>query len=164
MNGKLGSLGKIQRFVPQVDDAIGDVVSLTDFVAKLNSGKIDSLVVLGDNPGFTAPGDVKLLDAISKVENSVYLGEYDDETSEKCVWSLPMAHPLESWGDCIADDGSYGICQPQILPLLGGRTIAEVVAVMLGESETQGRDIVRRTADEVAGKALSGTRMAQAVA
>ncbi len=155
LNGKLGSLGKIQRFVPQVDDAIGDVVTLPEFVAKLNSGKIDSVVVLGDNPGFAAPGDVKLLDALEKVENSVYLGEYDDETAEKCVWSLPQSHPLESWGDCISDDGSYGVCQPQILPLLGGRTIAEVLAVMLGESETQGRDIVRRTADEVAKKALS---------
>ncbi len=30
--------------------------------------------------------------------------------------------------------GNYGVCQPQILPLLGGRSVAEVIAVMLGEA------------------------------
>lgn len=155
INSKLGSLGKIQRFTPLVDDGLGETVSLKDFATSLSSGKVDSLLILGDNPGFTAPGDVKLLDAIAKVENSIYIGEYDDETAEKCQWSLPLAHPLESWGDCISDDGIYGVCQPQILPLLGGKTVVELLAVMLGEDETQGRDIVRRTADSVAGRSLS---------
>jgi Fe-S-cluster-containing dehydrogenase component len=62
---------------------------------------------------------------------------------------------LESWGDCVSDDGSYGICQPQILPLLGGRTVVELLASMLGADELQGRDIIRRTADAVAGQSLS---------
>jgi len=155
INGKLGSLGKVQRFLPLVDGDIGTTVSLKDLAASASGGKVQSLVILGDNPGFTAPGDVKLLDAISRIENTIYLGEYDDETAAKCGWSLPLAHPLESWGDCISSDGSYGICQPQILPLLGGRSVVELLAAMLGEDELQGRDIVRRTADKVAGKSLS---------
>ncbi len=155
LNSKLGSLGKVQRFVPLVDDELGDTVSLGDLVRSINDGKLESLVILGDNPGYTAPGDIKLVDAIASLKNTVYLGEYDDETSSKCVWSLPMAHPLESWGDCISDDGLYGVCQPQILPLLGGRTVSELLAVMLGEDETEGRNIVRRTADRIAGKSLS---------
>jgi len=155
INGKLGSLGKVQRFMPMVDGEIGDTISLQNLVAAAAGGKLDSLVILGDNPGFIAPGDVKLLDAIAQIENTIYLGEYDDETAAKCVWSLPMAHPLEAWGDCISGDGLYGVCQPQILPLLGGRTAAELLATILGEDEIQGRDIVRRTADQVAGESLS---------
>ncbi len=151
INSKLGSLGRVQRFVPLVDDEVGATVS----IAELAAAKLDSLVILGDNPGFTAPGDVKLLDVVSRIQNTVYLGEYDDETAEKCKWSLPQAHPLESWGDCIGDDGLYGICQPQILPLLGGRAAVELLAVMVGDDETQGRDIVRRTADAIAGESVS---------
>ena len=133
MNKKLGSLGKAQKFVATGDSQLGENVSLAGLVGKINDGEIDSLLILGDNPAITAPGDVDFAAALGKVENTVYLGEYDDETAVLCEWSLPLAHPLESWGDCVNDDGHYGVCQPQILPLLGGRAAIEVLAVMLGE-------------------------------
>lgn len=155
INGKLGSLGKVQRFVPLVDGDLGDTIPLGELATRINAGKVESLLVLGDNPAFAAPGDVAIGDAIGSVENSIYLGEYDDETAVLCRWSLPQAHPLESWGDCIGDDGLYGVCQPQILPLLGGRSAIELLAVMLGEDEVTGDAIVRRTADEVSGSAVS---------
>ncbi|MGB7327643.1 MAG: TAT-variant-translocated molybdopterin oxidoreductase [Rubripirellula sp.] len=155
MNQKLGSLGKAVKFVASADADLGDTVSIGDLVTKINAGDIDSLLILGDNPVFSAPGDVDLAGAIGKLEHSIYLGEYDDETGYACEWSLPMSHPLESWGDVIADDGHYGVCQPQILPLLGGRGAIEVLASMLGEKETDGMQIVRRTTDELAGSALS---------
>ncbi len=148
LNKRLGSLGKLQKFVPTRDADLGENVSLGQLVEKINSGDINSLLILGDNPVVTAPGDVDLATAIGKVEESIYLGEYDDETGVLCEWSLPLAHPLESWGDCVNDHGHYGVCQPQILPLLGGRSVSEVLAVMLGERETEGSKIVRRTADE----------------
>jgi len=155
INSKLGSLGKLQRFVPLVDDGLGEVVSLRDLVVAADAGNFESMVILGGNPGFAAPGDVPLLTAIASIKNTVYLGDYDDETAASCQFSLPLAHPLESWGDCVSDDGTYGVCQPQILPLLGGRTVVELLAAMLGADEKQGRDIVRRTADAVAGQSLS---------
>ncbi len=155
MNQKLGSLGKSQKFMPTTDAELGKTVGLSELVAKINAGDIDSLLILGDNPVFTAPGDIDLAVAIGKVDHSVYLGEYDDETGFACEWSLPQSHPLESWGDCIGDDGHYGVCQPQILPLLGGRAGIEVLASMLDESEVDGARIVRRTAEGIAGSSMS---------
>ncbi len=73
---------------------------------------------MGDNPVYAAPGDVALGESIKKLEDTVYLAEFEDETSAVCGWSIPLAHQLESWGDVLAVDGSYGISQPQILPLL----------------------------------------------
>ena len=158
INSKLGSLGRLQRFLPVADRDLGETVPLSELVGRLNGGRIETLVILGDNPAFTAPGDVRLADAIAQAENSIYVGEYHDETAVRCSWSVPQSHPLEAWGDCIGDDGLYGVCQPQILPLLGGRCAIEVLAQMLGEDETAGEAIVRRTADELAGEALSERR------
>ena len=105
LNQKLGSLGKIQKFAAVSDSGLGELSSLGQLVEKINAGQIDSLVVLGGNPVFAGPSDLKLQAAISKVENAIYLGEYDDETAAVCGWSLPQSHPLESWGDVVGDDG-----------------------------------------------------------
>ncbi len=155
MNKKLGSFGTLQTFTAQLDNELGEVASIGQLVDKINGGEVDSLLILGGNPVFTSPADVDLETAIGKVEHSVYVGEYDDETGAICQWSVPLAHPLESWGDCVDDQGNYGVCQPHIKPLLGGRSVVEILALLLGESESGGDRIVWRTADKIAGESLS---------
>ncbi|WP_164101615.1 TAT-variant-translocated molybdopterin oxidoreductase [Candidatus Laterigemmans baculatus] len=155
LNSKLENIGRTLLFLESADAGLGETVDLTELVAGIQSGEVGTLLVLGGNPVFTAPADVPLAEAIARVENSIYLGEYDDETGFLCQWSLPAAHPLESWGDCFGDEGHYGVCQPHILPLLNGRTALEVIAGMLGADERTGEAIVRRTADQVAGGSLS---------
>lgn len=157
MNQKLGSLGKAQSFTPCVDESL-EVASLADLVAAVDKGDIESLLILGDNPVFTSPSDVDVAGMIGKLRQDgkvFYLGEYDDETAVLCDWSLPLAHPLESWSDCINADGFYGVCQPQILPLMGGRTVAEVLALMLEEDVVDPMLLVRQTADAIRGQSLS---------
>ncbi len=154
-NKQLGSLGTLQRFLGDINGPLGETADLAELVDQINAGQIDSLLILGGNPVFTAPGDVDLASALGKVENAIYLGEYDDETAALCRWSLPLAHPLESWGDCVNQFGQYGVCQPQILPLLSGRSVAEVLALMAGEPEPRGEDLVRETANAIADGALS---------
>ena len=160
MNKRLGSFGKLQKFTPRVDDGLSTGESLAGLVEKINDGQIKNLLILGDNPVYTAPGGVDLSAALGKLgesegTTSIYLGEYDDETGAVCDWSLPLSHQLESWGDCVGDHGYYGVCQPQILPLLGGRSAIELIAMMLGEKLTDGGAIVRRTADQAGGSDLS---------
>ena len=161
MNQKLGSLGKAQKFAAIDDGEIGETVSLSALNEKMNGGDCKTLLILGNNPVFSAPGDIDFAAALAKVDHSIYVGEYDDETGFLCSWSVPQAHPLESWGDCVNDQGYYGVCQPQILPLLGGRSPIEILATMLGEKETEGSAIVRRTADSVAGSSLSDRQWRQ---
>ncbi|MCA9181352.1 MAG: molybdopterin oxidoreductase, partial [Planctomycetales bacterium] len=113
----------------------------------------DSVWILGDNPVYTAPGDVDLAALLGELEHVVYLAEFDDETAAHATWSVPLAHPLESWGDVVTADGTYGVGQPQILPLLGGKSVVEVLSLLLG-SEAGGEAIVRATASERAGGKL----------
>ncbi|MEM6777580.1 MAG: TAT-variant-translocated molybdopterin oxidoreductase [Planctomycetota bacterium] len=153
-NSKLGSLGKLQSFTPMSGADLKNRVSLTNLTNAMGDGEINTLLILDANLVFTSPADVDFASALSQVEHSFYLGTYDDETAAKCQWSLPLAHPLESWGDVVDTGGFYGVCQPMILPLLGGRTDAEVIAAMLGQSDSAEK-LVRRTADDVAESGLS---------
>ncbi len=155
MNSKLGSFGTIQTFSPAPENALKNRVGLDKLVSKMKGGEIDELLIVDANVVFTAPGDLDFTEALTHVEHSIYLGTYDDETGAQCEWSLPMCHPFESWGDCVGRDGHYGVCQPQILPLLGGKTPGEVLALMMGETVTDGEQLVRQTANSVTGSAIS---------
>lgn len=155
LNSKLENFGSTVKFIEAVGADLGETVGLGQLVEKIDAGQIDAIVILGGNPVFTAPSDYQLAKRIARVETSIYLGEYDDETAVISTWALPQSHPLESWGDCIGDEGFYGVCQPQILPLLDGKSAIEVLATLLGEDEKSGEQIVRRTADAVGSGSLS---------
>ena len=112
--------------------------SLSSLAQELAAGQVETLVILGGNPAFNAPAAL-----ISKAKVSIRLGLEEDETSAVCTWHLPEAHFLESWGDGRALDGTVSVQQPLIAPLYGGRTAAEVVALISGYKDTRAYDIVR---------------------
>jgi molybdopterin-containing oxidoreductase family iron-sulfur binding subunit len=91
--------------------------SLKDLVDAIDKKQVETLIILGGNPVYTAPADFHFGEKLKKVKHSAHLSLYADETSVKCDWHLPMSHFLESWGDCEAFDGSYSPIQPLIAPL-----------------------------------------------
>ncbi len=94
---------------------------LGELTADMAAGKVSTLLVISGNPVFDAPADRKFREALQKVGTKIRLGLYFDQTSEECDWHLPLCHPLESWGDTEAGDGSLCCIQPLIAPLNGGR-------------------------------------------
>lgn len=155
LNQKLGNIGKTVMVMPSRSAIEGvKATGIADLVGKIDAGDIDTVWVLGDNPVYGAPGDVKLGEALKKLDHVVYLADFADETASNCSWVLPLAHPLESWGDVLSADGTYGICQPQILPLLGGKSTIEILSLLIG-NETAGDELVRATAEAVSGKKVS---------
>ncbi len=155
LNQKLGNVGKAIQLRPSRSAIEGvSPINLGDFVSLLAKGSIDTVWVVGDNPAYTAPGDVKLAAALDGIKNSIYFAEFKDETAVHCKWQVPLAHPLESWGDVLGADGSYGIGQPQILPLLNGKSPIEILSILHGKGEA-GDAIVRATAEALAGKRLA---------
>jgi len=161
INAKLGNIGKTVRLFEVPNELAGvETVKLDDFVnsdffAADNKLPYKSLWIIADNPVFTVAGDVPLADVIAKAENSIYLGNIDDETADRCKWSIPLAHPLECWGDVRNLDGTYGVCQPLIAPLLEGKSAIELLSIMAGLPVTSGQNIVMETAKQIAGGTLS---------
>jgi molybdopterin-containing oxidoreductase family iron-sulfur binding subunit len=117
--------------------------SLLDLTSGMEAGRVSALIVLGGNPVYTAPADLKFAERMEKVGLRVHLGAYDDETSRLCHWHVPEAHYLESWSDVRAFDGTVSIIQPLIEPLYNGRTSHEIVAALSGTVGRTSHDIVR---------------------
>ncbi len=150
LNAKLENIGKTVHLRPSRVGIEGvQPVSVDQLSSKLTSGEIDSVLILGDNPVYTTPSDVDLGAALEKLEHVVYLADFVDETAEKSAWVLPLAHQLESWGDVLSSDGTYGVCQPQILPLLGGKSTIDILAMLSG-SELSGEGLIKETVSQVA--------------
>jgi molybdopterin-containing oxidoreductase family iron-sulfur binding subunit len=146
INDALGNLGSTITMIDEPNDSgTTNLQDITELTARINAGEVKTLVILGGNPVYDAPADLQFAEALDRVETSIHLSLYFDETSQHCLWHLPQAHDLESWGDGRAWDGTLSVQQPLILPLFDGRTATELLALALGDVEQQGYDIVRKT-------------------
>jgi len=144
MNQALGSVGQTVVYTETVEaEPVNQFESLTDLVADMTSGKVDVLLILGSNPVFTAPPDLRFADAMNRVALRAHLSQHEDETSALCHWQVPEAHFLEAWSDARAFDGTLSIVQPLIAPLYGGKSAHEVIAALSDRPERSGYDIVR---------------------
>jgi molybdopterin-containing oxidoreductase family iron-sulfur binding subunit len=144
MNAALGNNGLTVTFSPSPEvapaDPLADIAALT---ADLKQGGVDTLIILGENPAFTAPGDLGFGEAIAKATFSCYLGLYDDETAEKTQWHIPESHFLEAWGDARSFDGTTSIVQPLIEPLYRSKAANEVIAAVAGKADATSFDLVQ---------------------
>jgi molybdopterin-containing oxidoreductase family iron-sulfur binding subunit len=109
----------------------------------MSSGQVQTLVILGGNPAYTAPADLQFAVSLSKVASSIHLGLDDDETAAAAKWHVPEAHFLESWSDARSSDGAVAIQQPLISPLYDGKTAAEIVALLIDAKDKKAYDIVK---------------------
>jgi molybdopterin-containing oxidoreductase family iron-sulfur binding subunit len=143
LNDQFGNLGKTVVAIEPV--AAGpEEHSLKELAEEMRAGKVELLLILGGNPAYSASADLSFSEALARVPMSVRLGTYYDETSKRCTWHVPEAHPLETWGDLRAFDGTASIQQPLIAPLYGGKTAIELLSHVLGR-ESSAHDLVRET-------------------
>lgn len=120
----------------------GHAQSVRALAEDLAARKVATLIIIGANPAYDSPGDVRLGDLIAAVPFSAHLGLHADETARRCRWRLPMSHPLESWSDLRAFEGTASIVQPLIRPLYDSRTAHELLAILQGEVSPSAHDIV----------------------
>ncbi len=144
MNEALGNAGKTVSYVSSPAGGPADqTAALKELVADMGAGKVSLLVIAGGNPVFTAPADLAFGKAMERVALRIHSGLYDDETSRLCHWHVPEAHPLESWSDARASDGTVTILQPLIAPLFGGKTPHELLSAFSDQPERTAHDIVK---------------------
>jgi len=145
MNDALGNVGKTVFYTDPLEvNPVDQRQSLKDLIDDIDAGRVEMLVILGGNPVYNTPVDLKLdFERLKKAKLRVHLSEYKDETSELCHWHVPATHYLESWGDARSYDGTVTIVQPLIEPLYEGKTTQELLAVFSEQYDRKPYDIVK---------------------
>jgi MoCo/4Fe-4S cofactor protein with predicted Tat translocation signal len=151
LNQALGNVGKTVEYIDPAEPVEDDAGSLRELVSAMAQGSVDTLLILDGNPAYAAPAELQFATLLGRVPHSIHLGLYDDETAACCSWHLPRAHALEAWSDARAFDGSASLVQPVIAPLHGGRSVHEVLAMLVDGIGAHGHDLVQATWREHAG-------------
>ena len=147
MNATLGNAGQTVVYTdpmsPNSDKL--QVEQFRELIGDIDGGRVKMLVILGGNPVYNSPADLKLnADRMNKIPMRVHLGLYADETADYCYWHIADKHYLEGWSDARAYDGTASIVQPLIAPLYDGKNVHEVVQLFLKENfDKKDYDIVR---------------------
>lgn len=145
-------LGAVGHCVDYVEWPAPGESTLVDLAEALGTGAVDTLVIVGGNPVYTAPAALEWAKTQRKAQTVVRLGEYEDETFPFTDLHLPRAHFLESWGDARTRDGTMVPIQPLIAPIFGGMTDLELLARLCGSPTTNPYDIVRETFHNLVGE------------
>ncbi len=144
INQALGNVGTTVTYSPSIEARPVDPhASLRELATAMDAGQVQFLLILGNNPVFTAPADLKFAERLRKVGLVVYHGLYQDETSELAHWNIPETHPLETWGDPRAYDGTVTLMQPLIEPLYDAHSAHEVLALLTREPNRKTLEIVK---------------------
>ncbi|HEY6047183.1 MAG TPA: TAT-variant-translocated molybdopterin oxidoreductase [Pyrinomonadaceae bacterium] len=146
MNAALGNAGKTVFYSDPIEaNSVDQTQSLRELVGDIDAGKVDTLIIIGGNPAYNTPIDLRLdfnrLD--KKVRLRAHLSLYNNETSDICHWHIPAAHYLESWSDARTIDGTATIVQPLISPLYEGKTAHEIIALFSDNYDRKPYDIVK---------------------
>jgi molybdopterin-containing oxidoreductase family iron-sulfur binding subunit len=156
MNVHLGAPGSSISYLPPIDADPDRGRGLERLLTDIEAGGVETLVVLGANPAYSAPDIAAVSDAFGRVDFSVHHGLYADETARVCEWHVPAAHFLEDWSDVRAADGTASIVQPLIRPLKGGKSVHEIAAMLTGAPHTASHALVQATWRQVWQEAGAG--------
>ncbi len=145
MNQSLGNVGQTVFYTDPLEaNSVDQRQSLQELVNDIDGGRVELLVILGGNPVYNTPIDLKLDQArLFKTKLRVHLGAYRDETAELCHWHIPEAHYLEAWSDTRTYDGTVSIVQPLIEPLFEGKSAHELLAVFTPQYDRKPYEIIR---------------------
>ncbi len=146
MNAALGNVGQTVTYTdPLTPSEKTQTEQLRELIADIDAKRVKMLVIVGGNPMYTTPVDLKLSkERMSSIEMCVHHGLYVDETAEYCHWHVAGKHFLESWSDTRAYDGTATIIQPLIDPIYSSRGAHEFLQLMFKENfERKDLDIVK---------------------
>ena len=145
INEALGNVGSTVTYIdPVVTKPASNLADIQSLATALESRQVSFLMILGGNPAYDAPADLKFGERIAFAQLSAHLSIYENETSSLCTWQLPMSHWLESWSDAKGHDGTASIVQPLINPIFDSKSEIEVIESLLGGMRT-GLEIVQAT-------------------
>jgi len=152
INAALGNVGSTLYYTEPVEaHPVNHLRSLKELCADIDAGKVETLLILGVNPVYTAPHDFDFVSKLKfdeqqkrkKIATVIHVSPHFDETAEYADWHVAESHYLETWGDARAFDGTVSVVQPLIAPLYRTRSFREVLAAFTDKPGISDYDSVR---------------------
>ena len=149
INAALGNTGQTVTYIEPVEiDPVEQTQSIKELADDINAGKVETLIILGGNPVYDAPADLKFSSALKKLVDDasklvVQLATHKNETTDFAHWHVPGTHYLETWSDGRSYDGAVTIMQPMIAPLYDGHSAHELLAIFTDQPGASGYELVR---------------------
>jgi len=141
LNAVLGAYGKTIDTTKTLNLFQSQDEKIHAFATDVISGKgPDAVIFLNANPVYNLPNGAKLGQALGKIELSVAISNYADETANLCKYVAASHHALEAWNDFNPRTGHYAIAQPTIRPLHNTADPIESFLVWAGQAERGGKD------------------------
>ncbi|MGE3808523.1 MAG: TAT-variant-translocated molybdopterin oxidoreductase [Gemmataceae bacterium] len=145
MNHALGNVARTVTYTAPLESRpVDQLASLKALADAMNAGEVDTLLILGGNPVYTAPADLDFTAAMQRVPLRIGLGLFPDETAPLCHYHVPATHYLEMWSDVRSYDGTAAVVQPLINPLYtSSKSPHELMAALSAHPERSGLELVR---------------------
>ncbi len=152
INAALANVGTTLYYTAPVEaQPVNHLESLRELCNDIDAGKVETLLIFGVNPVYTAPHDFRFASKIrfdekrnrKPVKNTIYVGSHFDETAELCDWHVAESHYLETWGDARAFDGTLSVIQPLIAPLYHTHSAREALAAFGDKPGVSDYDVLR---------------------
>lgn len=145
INKALGNIGKTVEYREATGDLLPDASELAKLKYDVDQKKVNTLIVIGGNPLY----DASITIDFAKIENTIHLSTYVDETSQQSTWHIPQTHFLEAWGDVSSIDSVLSVTQPLIQPLYDGKSDVELLHLLATGQDRRGYELVRETWQEI---------------
>jgi molybdopterin-containing oxidoreductase family iron-sulfur binding subunit len=144
INDKLGNTGNTLEYIEPLETRASEhTESLHELTQAMQSGQVDTLIMMDVNPSYWAPPDFEFSKHLGTVKLRVSHSLYYDETAAECDWHIPKHHYLETWADVRAYDGTVSIIQPLIVPLYETKSAHEFLSIFLGNPTRSNYELVR---------------------
>lgn len=132
INHLLGNYGKTLLLDRHSKQKSGVDADFTKLVTEMESGLIRAVFIYGCNPTYDSPISDRFSKALEKIDLTVSLASYADETAQHVKFIAPDNHFLESWNDYEPYRGLYQLSQPAIRSVYNTRQAGDSLLSWFG--------------------------------
>ena len=129
----------------------GSALEIADLANSIHSGSVKTLIILGGNPAFDAPADLKWSTLLNKVDTTIHFSYSYNETSAESDYHIAQSHYLESWSDGRTSEGNLVPVQPLIEPLFDTFDELTILSSLVYDTPKESYAIVKETFADLGG-------------
>lgn len=125
INSLLGNIGNTVLFDSSLRTHAAIDINMSSLVESMQNGNVDALIIWNVNPAYTWYDRDAFIEGLKKVDLTVSLSSFPDETNKHVQYICPDNHYLESWGDVEPKRNYFSLMQPVIERIYDTRQMAD---------------------------------------